>query len=134
MDDSKSGKLIGKSRSKLDREIYSKERGISNIKFNTWSISDMKFTLKIYIREGRFKYTLTSISFYRPFSRGMYFDSPESERDLESFMLKYPMYDKKGRVNDSALLKNEVFLLNNMISFSLNNLVANYLIDEEDDW
>ena len=134
MDDSKSGKLIGKSRIILDRQVYSKKWGTSNVKFNIWSIRDIKFTLKIYIREGRFKYTLTSLSFYRPFSRGLYFDSPESERDVESFMVKYPMYDKKGRVTHSALMKNEVFLLNNMISNSLNNIVTNYLTDTDDDW
>ena len=67
--------------------------------------------------------------------KSLYFDTQESERDLESFLVKYPLYDKKGRVTHTGLMKNEVYLLNNMISSSLNNLVTNYLSNVgDDDW
>ena len=124
MDDRKSGKLIGK--------------GITSVSsYNSWC-EYIKFTLKIYIKEGRFKYVLTSIKLYQPYKPGsVYTRRIEKSYDIESFF-PYWLYSKKGIANKRvSYLKDDIFIFNQSLSSSFNSLINNYLNnndDDDDDW
>ena len=111
MDDRESGKFIGKAY--VDLEIG---------KFNTRRTD---FTIKILIKEGRFKYILTDFVQNLPIQNATLIP-------LEDFVVK-KLYNKKGKlVKGNARYKEEVIKFSQLISEDLKNAIKT--ISEQDDW
>ena len=124
MDDKESGVLIGKSFTHIATA-------------GGWFSQQINFTLKIYIREGRFKYVLTDFYLYTPPSKYISTSTtPLEDYDLNNLS---SFYNRNGKKNKSRVALKENFILEftdfgEKIKSYISKIETDLEQNQQDDW